>query len=261
MNPEIEAYLARIGYHGDRIPTPTNLRALQRAHLLSVPFENLDIAWKNPIRLDHASLIGKIVARRRGGFCYELNGLFAWLLQQLGYEVGNLSASDALENGAYGPPFDHLVLRVRCPASAEPRADWLVDVGWGDTFRDPLRILPEVEQPEGPRTYWLQPAGDRLILHMRDRNGFKERQYAFTLEEFSFEAYAPMCIYHQTSPDSHFTRQRVITLAKPNGRITLRDNRMIVTQGEERTVTEFPEEDFPTLLMRHFGIRAQASFK
>jgi len=258
VSAEIDAYLERIGYNGDRTPTPENLCALQRAHLYAVPFENLDIGWQNSIRLDHATLFDKIVTRRRGGFCYELNGLFAWLLQTLGYEVANLSASDAHEDGTFGLPFDHLVLCVRCPASAEPDVNWLVDVGWGDTFRDPLRILPEVEQREEPRTYWLQPADDRLILYMRDWDGYEERQYAFTLEEFPFEAYAPMCVYHQTSPESHFTRQRIITLAKPNGRITLRDNRMIDTHDEERIVTEFPEEEFPALLLQHFGISASA---
>lgn len=256
---QIDRYLERIGYGGDRTPNAANLRALQRAHLYAVPFENLDIGWGNPIALEHDALYDKIVTRQRGGFCYELNGLFAWVLGELGYKVANLSASDAHEDGTYGPAFDHLVLRVRCPAGVEPEVDWLVDVGWGDTFRDPLRLVPAIEQPEEERTYWLAPVGDCLILHQRDWDGYEERQYAFTLEEFPFEAYASMCVYQQTSPDSHFTKQRIITLANPTGRVTLRNNRMTLTAGHERTSSEFTESDFPALLMQHFGIAAPSS--
>src|SRR5690242_9417454 len=109
---DIAAYLQRIGYSGSRVPSADALRALHVAHLQAVPFENLDIHLRRPISLDPERLFQKIVLERRGGFCYELNGLFAALLRALGFQVTYLSASDAHADGGYGPPFDHLALLV-----------------------------------------------------------------------------------------------------------------------------------------------------
>ncbi|TDI15991.1 MAG: arylamine N-acetyltransferase, partial [Acidobacteria bacterium] len=99
---EINAYLKRIGYRGSRQPTAETLRQLHRAHLLAVPFENLDIPLGHPIVLSLPSFYDKIVRRRRGGFCYELNGLFGWLLEQLGFTVVMLSAR-VFEGAQPGP--------------------------------------------------------------------------------------------------------------------------------------------------------------
>lgn len=253
-----EAYLNRIGYTGDLAPTAENLRALQRAHLHAVPFENLDIAWGRQIQLERAALHDKIVTHQRGGFCYELNGLFATLLEDLGYMVTRLSAQVARGDGGFGPPFDHLALRVLCPADPLPDDAWLVDVGFGDTFREPLSLLPDVKHREGARLYWLEALDDGLLLQRRDEDGTVKRQYRFSLDGHDLADFAPMCHVQQTSPDSHFTQQRMITLALPNGRITLRDNHMIRTEGSEQTITEFPEAEFPTLLQTHFNITVPA---
>src|SRR5215207_11196611 len=114
---DIQAYLRRIHYRGDLTPTATTLRELHRAHLLAVPFENLDIHLGRPIVLDQDALFDKIVTRRRGGFCYELNGLFALLLRELGFEVTLLAAGVARADGGFGPEFDHLTLLVESPLS------------------------------------------------------------------------------------------------------------------------------------------------
>jgi len=102
QSSDVAAYLDRIGYTGELTPSEPVLRELHRAHLLAVPFENLDISRGVPIQLDYPALFGKIVTRRRGGFCYELNGLFAELLRALGFSVKLLSASvaDGAGNGA-----------------------------------------------------------------------------------------------------------------------------------------------------------------
>src|SRR4051794_11559758 len=89
---DVTAYLQRIGYSGALTPDANTLRELQRAHLFAVPFENLDIGWRREIRTDQQAFVRKIVQERRGGFCYELNGAFAWLLEALGFRVTLLSA-------------------------------------------------------------------------------------------------------------------------------------------------------------------------
>src|SRR5215208_6825945 len=139
MDPiEAKAYLSRIGHTGPRDPTIDTLRALHRAHLAAVPFENLDIHAGRPIRLDRSAFFRKIVGERRGGFCYELNGLFGALLEALGFEVTLLSARVAREGGGFGPEFDHLVLLV----SAGGR--WIADVGFGRSFEEPLSLDDDI---------------------------------------------------------------------------------------------------------------------
>src|ERR1041384_7192098 len=108
----IEAYLKRINYNGPRTPTAETLRALQVAHLRTAPFENLSIHAGEPIVLDEDALFTKIVDGRRGGFCYELNGLFAGLLRALGFDVAMLSAGVGRAAGGFSPGFDHMTLMV-----------------------------------------------------------------------------------------------------------------------------------------------------
>jgi len=131
---DVSAYLARINYSGSTVPTCETLRSLHHAHLLTVPFENLDIGLGRPIVLDEDALVRKIVERRRGGFCYELNGAFAALLQAMGFRVSLLSARVSREAGGESPEFDHLTLRV------DLKHPWLADVGFGELFLEPLRI-------------------------------------------------------------------------------------------------------------------------
>jgi N-hydroxyarylamine O-acetyltransferase len=253
---DIRAYLDRIGYRGPLSPTAETLRALQVAHLQAVPFENLSIHARQPIVLDDESLFDKVVARRRGGFCYELNGLFAALLRALGFQVTLLSAGVARADGTFGPDFDHMALLV----TLEER--WLADVGFGDSFREPLRLDERGKQPEGTRAFRIDEHDEdgehagRLLLLRRD--GAEEPwqpQYRFTLQPHEYADYAEMCRYHQTSPESHFTRQTVSSLATPEGRVTLSGMRLITTRGGERheRVLE-SEEEREALLRELFGV-------
>src|SRR5215470_823990 len=124
----VAAYLDRIGTgRRPEVIDAAALRDLHRAHLLAVPFENLSIHLAEPISLDEDTLLGKIVTRRRGGFCYELNGAFALLLRALGADVV-LAAARVHGAGSLGPPFDHLALLVRLPDGSGP---WVADVGFG----------------------------------------------------------------------------------------------------------------------------------
>src|SRR5207237_8778160 len=171
------------------------------------------------------ALFNKIVTRRRGGFCYELNGLFALMLRGLGFDVTLLAAGVARAGGGFGPEFDHLTLLVQVPAEAAARNPpspishllspaWLADVGFGDSLRAPLRFVEGVEQEQDGCAYRLDQDGEHYTLMQRVAAGW-EPQYRFMLQPHAWAEYADMCHYHQTSPESSFTRKRVCTLAAP----------------------------------------------
>jgi N-hydroxyarylamine O-acetyltransferase len=246
---DIDAYLERIDYRGSRAPTAETLRALQVAHLSAVPFENLSIHIGEPIVLDDAALFAKIVEKRRGGFCYECNGLFAALLRALGFEVQMLSAEVPNAEGVFGPAFDHMTLMV----SLAER--WLVDVGFGDSFREPLRLDERGDQLQRDRAYRIVADDPFLTLMQRNEDEEWQAQYRFTLQPYEYVDYGEMCRYHQTSPESHFTRGRICSLATEAGRVTLSDMRLITSRHgakEERTLTS--QEEYAAALWEHFGV-------
>jgi N-hydroxyarylamine O-acetyltransferase len=243
----IHDYLKRINYQGPLEPTLQTLQALHEAHMLTVPFENLDIHLGRKILLDKESLWQKIIEQGRGGFCYELNGLFAWLLRALGFQVDLLSASVAHPSGGFGPEFDHLTLQVHL---AE---DWLADVGFGDSFRQPLRMQPSLTQTQEWGSYRLERDQTHWILQTWDAAW--KPAYRFTLQPHILTDFTEMCHYQQTSPASHFTQKRICSIATRTGRITLSDQRLITTTyGERKEQILSNREEYDAALAEHFGI-------
>jgi len=227
----IDAYLRRIEYDGPRAVTSETLRGLHRQHLFTVPFENLDIPLGYPIRLDFRQIYEKVVTRRRGGFCYELNGLFGELLTAMGFPVKMLSARVRREDGGFGPEFDHMLLKVQLE---EP---WLVDVGFGDSFVDPIVFRAGgADQVNGHR-YLVLAAGDEWQLLREDEKG-QVPLYAFRDVARGLNDYREMCRFHQVSPESHFTKSWICSRATPEGRITLANMRLIVSRGGSREEVE-----------------------
>jgi N-hydroxyarylamine O-acetyltransferase len=247
---DTKAYLQRINYAGPLDPSAETLHGLQLAHLRTVPFENLSIHSDELILLDDRALFEKIVDRRRGGFCYELNGLFAALLRSLGFEVAMLSAQVANAAGIFGPDFDHMALLVTLAER------WLVDVGFGDSFLEPLLLDEQNDQIQGNRAYRIDRESEYLALRRRSIDHEWKRQYRFTLKPYHYRDFAEMCRYHQTSPESHFTKERICSRVTNEGRITLSGLRFLTTaddgQRQERILTN-PEE-YATILRDHFGI-------
>lgn len=247
---DISAYLSRINYSGSTDPTVETLRALHRVHLFTVPFENLDISLGRKIVLDEAAILNKVVILRRGGFCYELNCAFAALLRALNFQVTLLSARVSRANGGEGPEFDHLSLRVDLD---EPR---LVDVGFGDSFLEPLLLKPEMKQVDPAGTFRLIAYADRFRMERVGVDNAWKPEYSFSLLPRRLEEFAGMCQYHQTSPDSSFTRHRTCSRATPEGRMTLADMRFIVTsQGQRKEKELKSEEKRVRILWEDFGIR------
>ncbi len=245
---DVLAYFDRIGYDGVADPTIETLRQLHRLSLRTVPFENLDIHLGQPIALHTEALFDKIVRRRRGGFCYELNGLFAEVLRAIGFDLDLLSARVAHQDGSFGREFDHLLLRVRIDGR-----DWIADVGFGDSFLEPL-LLYGYEQDCCGTLYLVDTPQDNLLL-LRQENGHWRQQYLFTTTPRQIEDFQQMCVYHQTSPMSSFTRGKIVSRATADGRITLSDMRLIETSSGHRNERSLESDNqYLAVLEEHFGI-------
>ncbi|HEU5473242.1 MAG TPA: arylamine N-acetyltransferase [Actinophytocola sp.] len=228
----VAAYLRRIGAGPAGPPDARLLRELHARHLTTVPFENLGIHLDEPITLDEDALLDKIIRRRRGGFCYELNGAFGALLEALGFRVTRLAARTIGPDGTLGVPFDHLVLLV------ELDERWLADVGFGRHTRHPLRLdWPDPQaDPDGTFLVLDAPTGDVDVL----RDG--EPQYRLERRPRTLDDFRAGCWWHQTSPTSHFTAGPTCSMATPDGRITLAGNRLIRTEGAHRTETVLEDD-------------------
>jgi N-hydroxyarylamine O-acetyltransferase len=248
------AYLERIGYRGALMPTTETLRALHLAHLRAVPFENLDIHLGRPIILDEELLFDKIVRRRRGGFCYELNGLFAVLLRQIGFDVTLLAARFPSSEQLGYPEGDHLILLVRAADIDQPL---LADVGGGrGVFTHPLlaQTTDVQAQPIAGASFRLLPEGEGCQLWRQEPGGEWERSYAFTWQPRQFGDFAEACHFHQSSPKSHFTQNRLCTLLTAAGRITLSEQRLITTVNGTRSEQELDDAAYVETLRAAFGI-------
>ena len=240
-------YLARIGCPRPNHPDAGALRALHRAHQMAVPFENLSIHLGEPIVLTEAGLLAKIVARRRGGFCYELNGAFGLLLEALGFEVERVAARVYGGDG-FGPPFDHMALVVRPPDGSGP---WLADVGFGSHSTHPLLLEDGGEQhdPAGMFQVAAAPDGDVDVLKG------SEPQYRLERRARSLGDFVPTCWWQQTAPESHFRTGLICSLLTDDGRISLSGRTLIRTSDGIRTEQELADDDAVLAVYRkHFGI-------
>jgi N-hydroxyarylamine O-acetyltransferase len=241
---DVDAYLGRIGYVGAREPSAEVLTQLHRAHMLAVPFENLDIHLGVENVLEPEHLFDKIVTRRRGGWCYELNGLFARLLETLGFSVARYAAAVVVSEPP-SPDFAHLTLRV------DLDRPWLADVGFGESFTRPLRLDEGGDQERDGKRYRLADgAGSRTVLHENDAP-----QYTFERVPREMHEFAEMCRRQQTDPGSHFRKAPMCTRATADGRETLSGMRLITTTPAGRSERELADEAERIAVLRDvFGV-------
>ncbi|MFD9867912.1 arylamine N-acetyltransferase [Streptomyces niveus] len=250
----ISDYLRRIGADRPAAPDAVALRDLQARHLRTVPFENLSVHLGEEIVLEDGALAAKVVDRRRGGFCYELNGAFAVLLRGLGFRVTLLQARVFTADGGLGIPYDHMTLLVETPAptgSGRETDRWFADVGFGDHSAHPLACDERGDQEDPAGTFRIVPGPDGDLDVVRDgKPQFRVDQRPRALADFTAGAW-----YHRTSPDSHFTRSLVCSRNTADGRITLTGSTLITTAAGERN--ERPLEGDAEILAayrEHFGL-------
>jgi N-hydroxyarylamine O-acetyltransferase len=244
--PQLDAYLERIGYAGPLRPDLETLRALHRAHLLAIPYENLDIHLGRRLTLDEGQIVAKLVGARRGGWCYEMNGLFAWALRQIGFSVRMLAGTvnrAVLGDAAEG---NHLVLLV------ELEQPYLADVGFGNGFLEPLPLIPGSHR-QGFLTYQLAREGERWQFQNHAHGGVG---FDVTLAPHQLSDFAAQCHTLQTAPTSGFVRTTVCQRFTPEGIITLR-GAVLTSVGADgvtsRTIATAAE--YISLLEAQFGLQ------
>ncbi len=248
----VNQYLERIGYRGPSEASLSVLCELQERHLLSVPFENLDIVNGVPLSLEIEDLLGKIVGRRRGGFCFELNRLFGWLLRQMGFKV-----TDCL--GWMKGETDSLIRRHHVLKVTLDAGSYLCDVGVGGASPlHPLELAEELVQAQ-PNGVWKLTREPRLgwMLNAQKEDGALARLYSFTEEPRKPEEFRAAALACEQLPESHFRMGVIAALRTENGRRTIDGAEFRAFEGN-RLVSSFTpatQAAFDEALLSHLGVR------
>jgi N-hydroxyarylamine O-acetyltransferase len=249
-NPfRLDAYLERIRYNGPLSPSAETLCRLHRAQVMSIPFENLNVFLGWPIQLDPISLVTKLVEERRGGYCYELNGLFMMALQHLGFTTTPLAAR--VFHGETLSQKSHRLTLVE----VEGRR-WLADVGFGgNSLIEAIPFELESELPQHLDTYRLQ-ADTKLGFVLQHKLEDQWRNlYAFSLEEYYPADYQMMNHFSATSPTSRFTQHVVCAIPTDEARVILFDSELKIRSLDETITTNLESGDvYREVLQHYFGI-------
>lgn len=241
---DLDAYLERLAHRDSLAADLPTLEALHLAHAGSIPFENLDVLLKRPIRLDLESLEDKLVARRRGGYCFEHNTLFAAVLKRLGFRVTELAARVRRTTHRVLPR-THMCLLVEIEGRP-----YLADVGFGSELILPVPLRVGAATDHFGRRYRLLAEPPGYVLQLGDQD-----LYAFTLEPQHPVDYEMANHFTATHPGSIFTQVLTAQLARPEGRTSLRNDLLSVetAHGVEEQRLEHAEQLLATLRER-FGI-------
>jgi N-hydroxyarylamine O-acetyltransferase len=244
----LEAYFGRLAVPRPHTADAVNLHVLHRAHQMRVPFENLSIHLSEPVLLAEDVLVDKIVTRRRGGFCYELNGAFAILLEAMGAEVRRVAARVYGSDGHVGPPLDHMALVVRASDASGP---WLIDVGFGSHSVYPLLFDSRHEQNDPAGRFLLVDSGEGDVDVFKDG----KPQYRIEPKERSLADFIPTCWWQTTSPDSYFTQDIICSRLTKDGRVSIAGRTLIITENGSRAEQQLTGDNALLAAYReHFGI-------
>lgn len=244
-------YLERLGLAGvGHEPSVDRLRTLQAAHLIAVPFENLDVYHRRGVSTDAASSYVKIVERGRGGWCFELNGAFGWLLDELGYRVDRVSCQ-VLGDGGWGPPLDHLALVVHLDGDR-----WLADVGFGDSCLSPIRLV-DGEVDARPRPVRCEVDDHGFVTSERQLDGSWVEQLHGRFAPRTLADFEPRSHQLQTEDGLSWTQKPFATRAldATGSRVTLRRHVLRTRAGTAEFVDHAVETaEWSALLAEHFGL-------
>lgn len=246
----IDAYFKRIDYSGKKDVSYETLHGLHTAHTLNIPFENLDVYFRKPIPLDQDSLYEKIVKNKRGGYCFEMNGLFSIVLKQLGFKVTDLLARVSRDGVVFNAK-THQVLMVEIGNDR-----YLADVGFGNNgLAAPILLSENIDQPQFMHTYRLVNDQEHGYVLQRKADGSYHNMYAFTLEECISMDYEVANFYCYANPNSVFRAMKFITRPTMQGRLTLTDRHLkILDNGMLTEKILSSDEEYKMYLLEHFGL-------
>jgi N-hydroxyarylamine O-acetyltransferase len=222
---DLAAYCARIGYDGPLIPTLQTMRTLQALHPAAIPFEAIDVLLGRGVDIAPEAVDAKLIGRRRGGYCYEHNGLFKRVLQAIGFQVEGLIARVNWNAPAGAPlrPPSHMALRVTIDGIA-----WLVDVGFGSCVPTaPLRLDSCEPQPTAHETFRLAHDAGELQLLVKTADTWAPAYRLLQAPQRDID-YEPANWYTATHPQSHFRHRLIVTRTTPEARHVLLGARLTV---------------------------------
>ncbi|VAX39054.1 hypothetical protein MNBD_PLANCTO02-127 [hydrothermal vent metagenome] len=251
----IDSYLERIQFSDTPRVDLSTLRELHKQHVFTIPFENLDIHFGNPISLEISSLFKKLILNKRGGYCFELNGLFQSLLESLGFQVFS-TAGRVLFDSEGIPPRSHRLLIVTLE-----KEQWLVDVGFGAYgLLEPIPLIVGGEYTQFGEEFKLEHDHELGFIFKSKVNHNWISQYTFTLEphlpvDFIFPNY-----YHSHSPESIFTQKKICQLPTPEGRKKLAGMKLSLPHnGQSMETVARNQNEYIEMLKTHFNIEIPAT--
>ncbi|MBZ0092650.1 MAG: arylamine N-acetyltransferase [Sulfuricellaceae bacterium] len=249
----LQNYFDRIGFHGDAATDIASISEIMRCQLFTVPFENLDVQAGKIVSLVPEEIVEKIVERRRGGYCYEVNGLFAMALQALGIPYQFVAARPMIY--AARRPRTHMAIVLKADGE-----EWLCDLGFGSYgIRAPIRLnSAEAEIRQDFDTFALSNTNGREYLLRALVEGEWANQYAFDLSEHEWIDFMPANYLNSTHPDALFVQKLLVVLHTPEGREILLDNTLkTVFRGQIEKQAIRPE-DRAAILRDKFRLVANA---
>jgi N-hydroxyarylamine O-acetyltransferase len=221
----LEDYLARVGFDGEPRPDFDTLRRLHRGHLASIPYENLGVLLGETLDFDIARIFDKLVHQRRGGWCYEMNGLFAWALETIGFRVTRLAGAVIRDRMGDDYTGNHLVL---CVDLDQP---YLADVGFGDGLVEPIPLTEHTIEQDRFVSKLARVEGGWWRFHNHQHCGAPS--FDFRNEPAATEQLAGMCTFLQSSDKSPFT-QNVVLQRRLNDRVEIIRNAFRMTAHPDR---------------------------
>ncbi|WP_396612169.1 arylamine N-acetyltransferase [Haloferax sp. S1W] len=257
------AYLDRLGIDSQSLgePSRSTLRRLQRAHVTTIPFETLavngdpfdDADDGEGVHLDLPHLFEKIVEREHGGFCFELNGLFNWLLTELGFDAERVAARVIGSDGSARPPANHHTNVV------ELDRRYVVDVGMGvPSMRRPLPLDGEVRTDEAGVSWRVvesdRPDETHRTQYRYEPDGEWQDRYLFTDTPRMLTYFEATCDYLQSAPESTFTGDPVVMRATDGGHVKLSPETLTRYVGSESTESPVAESEWHDVLEETFGL-------
>lgn len=253
---DLDAYCTRVNYTGSRELSAATLKGLHFAHVHNVPFENLDIHLGKALSLNPAELFAKIVTRKRGGYCYEVNSFFAMILRAFGFQVQCLLGRVLYGLSSFRPRSHQLLL-----VTADNES-WIADVGFGSCcLRESMRLTTDVVNEQGPDNFRLKTETGHAYILEALLAGRWQDLYEFTLEPFELVDYEPFNYWNSTSPEVRWTKQKVCSLPTPEGRIVAVDWEFKIHSADlTQTVRAMSDEEYRRMLSQYFRLEIADPF-